>query len=156
MTTPGPTDSPLAHPGTGIDPRGPRFGAAVTTVLLAATLLAAGTTAGTVLLAVAVALFVVGVARGAQGSVQGVLYRRLVRPRLGPPSHLEDPAPPRFAQLVGLLVTGAGLVLALVGVPGAVAVAAGIALVAAFLNAAFGLCLGCEMYVLLRRLRPAT
>lgn len=142
-----------APPGAGIDPRGPRFGAALTTVLLAATLLLAGSTAGTVLLGVAVALFAVGVVRGAQGSLQGVVFRRLLRPRLGPPQHLEDPAPPRFAQLVGLLVTGAGLVLALLGVPGAVAVAAAVAFVAAFLNAAFGLCLGCEMYVVLRRLR---
>lgn len=151
MTTPHTTATPT---GTGIDPRGPRFGAALTTVLLAATLLLAGSTAGTALLAVAVVLFVVGVARGAQGSLQGVLFRRLVRPRLAPPAYLEDPAPPRFAQLVGLLVTGAGLLLALLGVPGAVAVAAAVAFVAAFLNAAFGLCLGCEMYVLLRRLRP--
>jgi hypothetical protein len=148
------TRTTAARTGTGIDPRGPRFGAALTTVLLAATLLLAGTTAGTVLLAVAVVLFVVGVARGAQGSLQGVLFRRLVRPRLAPPAYLEDPAPPRFAQVVGLLVTGAGLLLALLGVPGAVAVAAAVAFVAAFLNAAFGLCLGCEMYVLLRRLRP--
>nr|WP_245612640.1 DUF4395 domain-containing protein [Actinotalea ferrariae] len=138
-----------------MDPRGPRFGAAVTAALLALTILLAGSPAATVLLAGVVVLFVVGVARGAQGSVQGVLYRRLVRPRLAPPRHLEDPAPPRFAQLVGLLVTGTGLVLALAGVPGAVLVAAAVAFVAAFLNAAFGLCLGCEMYVLLRRLRPS-
>lgn len=151
MTTPR-TAAPAA---TGIDPRGPRFGAALTTVLLAVTLLLAGSTAGTALLAVAVALFVVGVVRGAQGSVQGVLFRRLVRPRLAPPASLEDPAPPRFAQLVGLVVTGTGLLLGLLGVPGAVVVAAAVAFVAAFLNAAFGLCLGCEMYVLLRRLRPA-
>jgi hypothetical protein len=149
-------DSPQAPTAAGIDPRGPRFGAAVTTVLLAVTLLLAGTAVGTALLAVAVALFVVGATRGAQGSVQGLLYRRAVRPRLAPPTYLEDPAPPRFAQLVGLVVTGTGLLLALAGVPGAVAVAAGVALVAAFLNAAFGFCLGCEMYVLLRRLRPAT
>nr|WP_297423252.1 DUF4395 domain-containing protein [uncultured Actinotalea sp.] len=140
---------------TGIDPRGPRFGAAVTTVLLAVTLLLAGSTAGTVLLGVAVVLFAVGVARGAQGTLQGVVFRRLVRPHLTPPAHLEDPAPPRFAQAVGLAVTGTGLLLALLGVPGAVVVAAAVAFVAAFLNAAFGLCLGCEMYVVLRRLRPA-
>lgn len=152
MTT---SPTPTSALGTGIDPRGPRFGAGLTTVLLAATLLLAGSTAGTVLLGVAVALFVVGVVRGAQGSLQGVLFRRLVRPRLAPPSYLEDPAPPRFAQLVGLLVTGTGLLLALLGVPGAVVAAAAVAFVAAFLNAAFGLCLGCEMYVVLRRLRPA-
>lgn len=155
--SPAPSPAPTrSAPAAAIDPRGPRFGAAVTTVLLAVTLLLAGTAAGTALLAVAVALFAVGAVRGAQGSVQGLLFRRLVRPRLAPPAHLEDPAPPRFAQLVGLVVTATGLLLALAGVSGAVAVAAGIALVAAFLNAAFGFCLGCEMYVLLRRLRPST
>jgi Domain of unknown function (DUF4395) len=75
----------------------------------------------------------------------------LIRPRLSPPSELEDPRPPRFAQTVGLVVTGIGLVLALAGVPWAVEISAGLALVAAVLNAVFGLCLGCELYLLLRR-----
>jgi hypothetical protein len=78
-----------------------------------------------------------------------------VRPRLGPPTELEDPRPPRFAQTVGLVVTGAGLVLALLGVPWSVEISAALALVAAFLNAAFGLCLGCELYLLLKRSRIA-
>ncbi|HWJ84727.1 MAG TPA: DUF4395 domain-containing protein, partial [Cellulomonas sp.] len=84
---------------------------------------------------------------------QGAVYRRLVRPRLAAPTELEDPRPPRFAQLVGLVVTGVGLLLALLGVAAAVPVSAAIALVAAFLNAVFGLCLGCEMYLLGVRLR---
>lgn len=84
----------------------------------------------------------------------GLLYRSIVRPRLGPPAELKDVRPPRFAQLVGLLVTGTGLVLALAGVPWAVEAGAGLGLVAAFLNAAFGRCLGCELYLLGRRLRP--
>jgi hypothetical protein len=65
----------------------------------------------------------------------------------------EDPAPPRFAQTVGLIVTAIGLVLAIAGVPAAVEVSAGIAFIAAFLNAASGFCLGCEMYLILARLR---
>ena len=76
-----------------------------------------------------------------------------MRPRLGPPAELEDPAPPRFAQGVGLVVTGVGLVFALAGAGLAVEIAAGLAFVAAFLNAAFGLCLGCELYLLIARLR---
>lgn len=138
----------------GIDPRGPRVGAAVTAVLLVVVLLLPGA-AGTAALAVVAALFAVGAVRGAQGSVQGLLFRRLVRPRLAPSAELEDPRPPRFAQLVGLLITGAGVVLALLGVPGAVPVAAALALVAATLNAVFGLCLGCELYLLGARLRHA-
>lgn len=136
----------------GIDPRGPRVGAGVTAVLLVVVLLLPGT-AATVGLAVIAALFAVGAVRGAQGSVQGLLYRTLVRPRLAPPTELEDPRPPRFAQTVGLVITGAGVVLALLGVPAAVPVAAGLALVAAVLNSAFGLCLGCELYLLIARLR---
>jgi len=86
--------------------------------------------------------------------VQGLAYRTWIRPRLGPPTELEDPRPPRFAQLVGLIVVGVGLILAAAGVPFAVPISAAVALVAAFLNAAFGLCLGCEMYLLLQRWRP--
>jgi hypothetical protein len=96
-------------------------------------------------------LFVLGVTRGVQGTLQGLAFRAWVRPRLAPPTELEDPRPPRFAQLVGLLVVGAGLLFAAVGFPAGVPVAAAVALVAAFLNAAFGLCLGCELYLLQRR-----
>lgn len=146
MTSPTPT--------SGIDPRGPRFGAAVSATLLAVVLLTDGA-AATGLLAVAVASFTLGAVRGAQGTVQGWVFQRWVRPRLDPPTHLEDPAPPRFAQLVGLLVTGVGLLLGLAGVPAAVPVAAAVALAAAFLNAAVGFCLGCELYLLVRRLARA-
>jgi hypothetical protein len=138
----------------GIDPRGPRFGAAVTAALLVVVLLLTSVpAAATGLLALVVASFAVGVARGAHGTWQGWLFRTLVRPRLAPPAELEDPRPPRFAQLVGLIVTGVGLLLALVGVGAAVPVSAALALVAAFLNAVFGLCLGCELYLVGVRLR---
>ncbi|MBI4940145.1 MAG: DUF4395 domain-containing protein [Actinobacteria bacterium] len=133
----------------GIDPRGPRFGALVTAVVLAAIVL----TGSVWLLAVQTAVFAVGAFAGIGASPYGWLFRTLVRPRLAPPAELEDPRPPTFSQLVGLVVAGAGLVLALLGVGGAVVVAAALAFVAAFLNAAFGLCLGCELYLLLARLR---
>jgi len=113
-----------------------------------------------VLLAVVVAGFAVGAARGPQGTWQGKVFARLVRPRLGPPADLEDPRPPTFAQLVGLLITGVGLVLGVLAAVGlapgllvGVTVCAALALVAAFLNSVFGLCLGCELYLLGRRLR---
>ncbi|MCU1673160.1 MAG: hypothetical protein JWN77_1273, partial [Frankiales bacterium] len=91
----------------------------------------------------------------AQGTLQGLVFRRWVRPRLGPPTHVEDPRPPRFAQRVGLAITGAGVLLAGAGLPLAVTVAASLALAAAFLNAAFGFCLGCEIYLLFRRTEGA-
>jgi hypothetical protein len=81
----------------------------------------------------------------------GALYRTLVAPRLAPPVDLEDPRPPRFAQGVGLFVVTTGLVLDLAGVPWALVIAAAAAFVAAFLNAVFGLCLGCQLYLLLQR-----
>ena len=157
MTSSSETSSPTTapQPRPGIDPRGPRFGAVLMSVLLAATVLAGTSTAATVLLAIAVALFAVGAVRGAQGTVQGWLFKTLVRPRLAAPAELEDPAPPRFAQQVGLVITGLGLVLGLGLTPVAIPVAAGVALVAAFLNAAFNVCLGCEMYLVIQRLRPA-
>ena len=148
-------NSSAAPRPTGIDPRGPRFGAALTSVLLAATVLAGTSTAAFVLLGIAIGLFVLGAVRGAQGTVQGWVFTTFVRPRIGAPAELEDPRPPRFAQQVGLVITGAGLVLGLLLAPVAVPVAAGIALVAAFLNAAFNVCLGCEMYLLIQRVTPA-
>lgn len=150
-----PRSAPVSPPlPAGIDPRGPRFGAAVTTALLVITLLLGTGPAATVLLTVIALLFALGVARGVSGTLQGLAFKAWIRPRLAPPTELEDPRPPRFAQLVGLLVVGTGLIVAAAGAPIAVPVAAAVALVAAFLNAAFGLCLGCELYLVLRRLRP--
>ena len=133
----------------GIDPRGPRFAAGLTAVVLAAALL----TGSWAVLAFQAAVFAIGSLLGIQVAPYGVLFRRLVRPRLSPPADLEDPRPPRFSQTVGLLVTGVALVLALAGLPGAVVLGAGLAFVAALLNAAFGLCLGCELYLLIARVR---
>ncbi len=142
--------SALSAPAAaGIDPRGPRFAAALTTLVLALALLTGNVW---VLLAQAM-VFAVGAVGGVQRTPYAALFRRAVRPRLGPPGELEDPAPPRFAQLVGLLVTGLALLLAAAGLGAAVEVGAGLALIAAFLNAAFGLCLGCELYLVLRRAR---
>jgi hypothetical protein len=143
-TTPDLTAAPA-----GLDPRGPRVAAALTAVVLAVAVL----TGSAAVLAVQALVFAVGSLAGMQAAPYGVVFRRLVRPRLAPPAELEDPRPPRFSQTVGLLVTGAGLVLAVAGVSGAVEVSAGLAFVAAFLNAAFGLCLGCELYLLIARLR---
>lgn len=149
-TAAGPGDAPA-----GIDPRGPRAGAGITALLLAVVILLWTSTAALVLLAVVAASFLLGAVRGAQGTWQAWVYRTVLLPRIGPTSEREDPRPPRFAQAVGLVITGAGVVLGLLGVAAAVPVAAVLALVAAVLNAAFGLCLGCELYLLLRRVAPA-
>ena len=127
-----------------IDPRGPRFAAAVTSVVLALVLL----TQSAWLLAAQAVIFGLGVANG---SPYGLLFRHVVRPRLSPPAELEDEAPVRTAQLVGLLFATVGVVGGLAGAPLVLTVATAAALAAALLNAAFGLCLGCELHVLITR-----
>jgi hypothetical protein len=141
-----------------IDPRGPRFAAAITAVLLLLDVVLAlgpAPAAGTALLAALVLLFAWGAAAGVRRHPFGLLFAKAVRPRLTPPAELEDARPPTFAQAVGAVITGGGLLLALLGVAWAVPVAAALAFVAAFLNAAFGLCLGCQLYLLLARAAPA-
>jgi hypothetical protein len=131
-----------------IDKRGPRFGAWITTVVLAVVLL---TESGPLLAAQAV-VFALGAFAGLRYAPYGVLYRTLVAPRLSRPTEFEDPEPPRFAQGVGLVFAVVGTVAFLVGVPTLGYTATALALVAAFLNAAFDFCLGCEMYLLIKRL----
>jgi len=130
-----------------IDVRGPRFGASLTTVVLAVVLI----TGSGWLLAVQTAIFAVGAAAGVQRSPYGWVFRTLIRPRIGPPPATEDAAPPRFAQAVGLVFSAVGVVGYLVGPQWLGLAATACALAAAFLNAAFAYCLGCEMYVLLKR-----
>jgi hypothetical protein len=140
------------RPRTQVDPRGPRFGAAVTTVVLAVALVLVGTAAGTVLVAWQTLVFALGAIVGLQAQPYGIAFRTLIRPRLSPPAELEDAAPPRFAQAVGLAFLVVALTASLVGVTVVATVAIAFALAAAFLNAAFDFCLGCEMFLLGRRL----
>jgi len=137
-----------------IDPRGPRFTASATLVVFLAVLLTAPAPVGIVLLAIQTAFFAIGAAWGVQFTPTAYVFKTLIRPRLSAPDHLEDPQPPRFAQTIGLgfsLVALAGYLteVTLLG-----QIAAGFALAAAVLNAVFGLCLGCELYLLLARTRP--
>ena len=139
-----------------IDPRGPRFGAAITGALLLVDLylgLVGAVVAATVLLAAICAVFAWGASAGIARHPYGALFRRFVRPRLGPPAEAEDAAAPTFAQGVGFVVTLAGVVLGLLGVPAGLLACAALAFAAAFLNATFGLCIGCRLYVLLIRAR---
>ena len=134
-----------------IDVRGPRFAAWVTSAVLAVALL----TASGVLVAVQAAVFAVGAVAGLRYAPYGVVFRRLVAPRLGPVREREPEAPARFAQLVGLLFAVVGAAGYLLGAPLVGAVATGLALGAALLNAATGFCLGCELYLTARRALPA-
>jgi len=186
-------DAPAGRsPQRGIDPRGPRFVAGITAVLLLVDVFLGLTGLSTaqlggalpfgfigsvdfafvagepawlitfaspaqrfldpafLLLLVIALLFLWGVL-SPRTAPWGALYRTVVAPRLAPPAELEDPRPPRFAQGVGLFVSVIGLVLHLLGVPWGLTIAAAAAFVAAFLNAVFGLCLGCQLYLLLQR-----
>lgn len=132
-----------------VDPRGVRFSAAVTTVVLALVLLSGS---GWLLAAQGV-VFALGAFAGLRFSPYSVLYRALLAPRLGPPSEKEEAAPVRFSQTVGLVFAVVGVVGYFTGLTTLGIVATAFALAAAFLNAAFGYCLGCEMYGLIARLR---
>jgi hypothetical protein len=142
MPTPTAADPP-------VDPRGVRFAAAVTTVVLALVLLSGS---GWLLAAQGV-VFALGAFVGLRFAPYSVLYRVLVAPRLGPPTEREEAAPVRFSQLVGFAFALVGTVGYLTGLTALGIVATAFALVAALLNAAIGFCLGCEMYTLIQRLR---
>ncbi len=131
-----------------IDARGPRFGAVITTTVLAIALV---TQNEWVLLAQAL-VFAIGALRGPQFTPYGLIFKTLIKPRLSQPGPTEDVRPPKFAQSVGFLFALTGLIGAFTGVDLLFTIAVGGALGAAFLNAAFNYCLGCEMYLLGLRL----
>jgi hypothetical protein len=144
----------------GIDPRGPRFGAAITAVLLlVAVWLGIGLASapidleapGYLLLVIISAIFLWGFLGGVQNHPYALFFRRFIQPRLKAPEYVESPAGPTFAQGVGFVVTIVGVLLYLAGVAIALPIAAAAAFIAAFLNAAFGYCLGCEIYLLFAR-----
>ena len=149
-----PRTAPAGPPDGLVDPRGPRFAAAATSAVLAVVLLLAPGAAATVLLAAQTAVFAVGATLGVQRTPYGLVFRTLLRPRLGAPTELEDARPLRFAQAVGLGFAAVGLAALLAGATTLGLVATGLALAAALLNAAFGLCLGCELYLLGARVLP--
>ncbi|MHA7649347.1 DUF4395 domain-containing protein [Mycobacterium sp. ML4] len=140
-----------------VDVRGPRFAAWITTTVLVVTLAVSlvSRPAAAVILAAQAVVFAISAVRGPRNGPYGLLFAKLVAPRLSPVSEREPVAPLKFAQLVGLIfamigVFGFAVGLQLVGV-----IATAFALFAAFLNAAFGVCLGCQMYPLVARLRRA-
>lgn len=141
-----------------VDVRGPRFAAWITTAVLVVVLVLStvSTLAAGLLLAVQAVVFAVGAVAGPRRSPYGQLFARLVAPRLGPTVEREPVPPLRFAQLVGLVFAAVGTVAFLLGAGLVGGIATGFALFAALLNAAFGICLGCQIYPLVARLRGAT
>ncbi|REE96590.1 DUF4395 domain-containing protein [Thermomonospora umbrina] len=133
-----------------VDPRGQRVAAGITALVLVAVLV----TGSGVLLAAQAVVFAVGALVGLRYSPYGILFQALIRPRIGPPGELEAAAPPRFAQGVGLAFAVAGVTGYALGADWLGIGATAFALGAAFLNATFGFCLGCEMFLLIRRVIP--
>ena len=132
-----------------IDARGPRFGAVITTVVLATAL---ATSNIWVIVAQAI-VFAIGAIRGPQFTPYAAIFRTVVKPRLKSAVVTEDVRPPQFAQSVGLLFALTAIVGSLTGISAIFVIAVSFALAAAFLNAAFKFCLGCEVYLLILRLR---
>jgi Domain of unknown function (DUF4395) len=137
-----------------IDPRGTRFSAAITVLVLAAVILTTPSPLATVLLSFQTMVFAMGAILGPSAQPYGWIFRKLIRPRLSPPKEMEDALPPQFAQAVGLGFALGAMVCALFVWPIGVLVFAGFALFAAALNAVFGFCLGCEVYLRIQRFIP--
>ena len=147
------TESVVARPQ--VDVRGPRFVAWVTTAVLIVTLLVSTVSvpAAAVILGLQTVVFAVGAALGPRRHPYGTVFAALIAPRLGPVTEREPVAPLKFAQLVGFVFAAVGTAGFALGAPLIGLIATGFALFAAFLNAAFGICLGCQIYPLVARFR---
>jgi len=134
---------------TLIDVRGPRFSATITVIVLAIAL----ATQNVWVLALQGVVFAIGAIRGPQFTPYAFIFKRIVKPRLRGEVVTEDSRPPQFAQSVGFIFALVGLLGAAIGSVAVFSVAVGFALAAAFLNSVFNYCLGCEMYLLVLRIR---
>ena len=131
-----------------IDARGPRFSAAITTLVLAAALVTESAT----LIAIQLVVFAVGAFAGPAKTPYALLFKKFVKPKLKGEVPTEDARPPQFAQSVGLIFAVVALSGSLLSIPALFTIAVSFALFAAFLNAAFNFCLGCEMYLIAVRI----
>jgi hypothetical protein len=134
-----------------IDARGPRFSATLTTIVLAIALVT-----GSVWVAVFQAVvFAIGAIKGPQFTPYALIFRSLIKPRLKSPVRTEDVRPPQFAQSIGLIFALVAIAGAAAGSSVVFSIAIAGALAAAFLNAAFDFCLGCQIYLIVARVRNA-
>lgn len=134
-----------------IDPRGYRFGAAVTLVVAVVAVVLDAGLAGVIAMSVLALLFLPGATVGPQATLQSAIFKALIRPRIGAPKETESFRPPRFAQQMGLGFSLLAVVFGAVSLPVLFYVFAGFVVAASFLNSVFGFCLGCEIYLLIKR-----
>jgi hypothetical protein len=132
-----------------IDARGPRWSALITTVVLAVALV----TSSLWLILFQAVVFAIGALRGPQFTPYAFIFKNVIKPRLKSTVTFEEVRPPQFAQAVGLAFTLVAIIGSTTGASGVFTIAVGFALAAAFLNAAFNYCLGCQMYLLILRAR---
>ena len=130
-----------------IDARGPRWSALITTFVLAIALI----TSSVWVIAFQAVVFAIGALRGPQFTPYALIFKKVIKPRLKSTATLEDVRPPQFSQAVGLIFALVAIIGSATGAGGVFTVAVGFALAAAFLNAAFNFCLGCQMYLLILR-----
>lgn len=135
-----------------IDPRGYRFGAGVTLVVSIIALLIGANVGGIITMAILALLFLPGATIGPQATLQAAIFKRLIRPRIGPPTETESFRPPRFAQQMGLGFSLLAVAFGVAQVDVAFYIFTGFVVVASFLNSVLGFCLGCEIYLLGKRL----
>ena len=138
-----------------VDVRGPRFAAWLTTAVLVITLLVSSVSLGAAaaILGVQAVVFAIGAVGGPRKHPYGLIFAKLVAPRLAPVTEKEPVPPLKFAQLIGFVFAVVGAVGFATSLGTLGLIATGFALVAAFLNAAFAICLGCQLYPLVARLR---
>ncbi len=134
-----------------IDARGPRWSAVITTVVLAIALV----TSNFWVIAFQAIVFAIGAIRGPQFTPYAFIFKKLIKPALKSTPTFEDVKPPQFAQSVGLVFALTAVITSIAGADWLFSLAVGFALAAAFLNAAFNFCLGCQMYLLILRARTA-
>ena len=138
-----------SKPQVLIDARGPRYSAALTSIVLSIALV----TESSLIIGFQLAVFLTAVIFGLRRSIYGLIYRNLIQPRLSGPVPSEGEAAPRFAQLIGALFAFVALLGGVSGNSAVFFIATSFALGAAFLNAAFGFCLGCQFYLLIFRFK---
>jgi hypothetical protein len=139
-----------------VDVRGPRFAAWITTAVLVIALIVSGTStvAAAVILGLQAAVFAIGAVGGPRSHPYGQLFAHIAAPRLAPATEWEPVAPLKFAQLVGFVFAAFGAAAFAAGAPLLGSITTAVAVAVAFLNAAFNICLGCQLYPLVVRLRP--
>jgi hypothetical protein len=144
-------DAPAPAKDIQIDPRGYRFGASVALAISIIALILGANLAGTITMAVLALLFLPGATVGPQATLQSRMFKAWIRPRIGAPAETESFRPPRFAQQMGLGFSLLAVLFGLLDIAAGFYVFTGFVVIASFLNSVFGFCLGCEIYLLVKR-----